>query len=184
MPLSISRPNKRLRLLERQIPALAPLQIELLGVGCDNVAFRVNGRLVFRFPPPRVRGRPHRAGGPGAAAARAPTSRCRSLLRRSWARPMRAIPTPSPAIPCFSARPRANSPGLTRSERGTQPCWPASSLHCTPSQSTTRRAAAWGPQGSDIAHQPGEARFGAEGVASRPRAARRRDGRRRTPRAR
>jgi aminoglycoside phosphotransferase (APT) family kinase protein len=45
-----SSPDEAARLIERQFPALAPLQLELLGVGCDNVAFRVNGRLVFRFP--------------------------------------------------------------------------------------------------------------------------------------
>jgi aminoglycoside phosphotransferase (APT) family kinase protein len=43
-------PKEAARLIERQFPALAPLQIELLGVGLDNVAFRVNGRRVFRFP--------------------------------------------------------------------------------------------------------------------------------------
>jgi aminoglycoside phosphotransferase (APT) family kinase protein len=43
-------PAQAARLIERQFPALAPLQLELLGRGLDNVAFRVNGRLVFRFP--------------------------------------------------------------------------------------------------------------------------------------
>jgi aminoglycoside phosphotransferase (APT) family kinase protein len=37
-------------LIQRQFPALAPVQLEFLGVGLDNVALRVNGRLVFRFP--------------------------------------------------------------------------------------------------------------------------------------
>src|SRR5438045_1899348 len=37
-------------LIQRQFPALAPVQLECLGAGVDNVAFRVNGRLVFRFP--------------------------------------------------------------------------------------------------------------------------------------
>ena len=38
------------RLIQRQFPALAPVQLEFLGAGVDNAAFRVNGRLVFRFP--------------------------------------------------------------------------------------------------------------------------------------
>src|SRR5438034_383014 len=37
-------------LIQLQFPALAPVQLEFLGVGLDNVALRVNRRLVFRFP--------------------------------------------------------------------------------------------------------------------------------------
>jgi aminoglycoside phosphotransferase (APT) family kinase protein len=43
-------PEEAAGLIQRQFPALAPVQVEPLGVGLDNVAFRVNGRLVFRFP--------------------------------------------------------------------------------------------------------------------------------------
>lgn len=39
-----------MRLLERQFPALAPVQLELFGIGWDNSAFLVNRRFVFRFP--------------------------------------------------------------------------------------------------------------------------------------
>jgi aminoglycoside phosphotransferase (APT) family kinase protein len=37
-------------LIEEQFPQLTPADVELLGVGWDNSAFRVNGRYVFRFP--------------------------------------------------------------------------------------------------------------------------------------
>lgn len=37
-------------LLETQFPELAPARLELLGVGWDNTACRVNGEWVFRFP--------------------------------------------------------------------------------------------------------------------------------------
>jgi aminoglycoside phosphotransferase (APT) family kinase protein len=37
-------------LIERQFPALAPADVELLGAGWDNSAFRVNHTYVFRFP--------------------------------------------------------------------------------------------------------------------------------------
>lgn len=37
-------------LIEQQFPDLAPAQLTLLGVGWDNVAFLVNGRVAFRFP--------------------------------------------------------------------------------------------------------------------------------------
>ena len=37
-------------LVSSQFPALAPVETEYLGEGCDSVAFVVNGRLVFRFP--------------------------------------------------------------------------------------------------------------------------------------
>src|ERR1041385_8160043 len=37
-------------LITRQFPALAPPRLELLGIGWDNAAFRVNDRFVFRFP--------------------------------------------------------------------------------------------------------------------------------------
>jgi aminoglycoside phosphotransferase (APT) family kinase protein len=43
-------PEGAAHLIERQFPELSPVQVELLGVGWDNIAFRVNGRLVFRFP--------------------------------------------------------------------------------------------------------------------------------------
>ena len=37
-------------LIETQFPQLAPAQVELLGAGWDNMAFRVNDTYVFRFP--------------------------------------------------------------------------------------------------------------------------------------
>lgn len=37
-------------LIEEQFPELRPARIELLGVGWDNTAYRVDGTLVFRFP--------------------------------------------------------------------------------------------------------------------------------------
>lgn len=37
-------------LIEGQFPELAPARLELLGVGWDNTAYRVNERWVFRFP--------------------------------------------------------------------------------------------------------------------------------------
>ena len=37
-------------LIETQFPALAPVWIDLLGIGWDNTAYRVNGEWVFRFP--------------------------------------------------------------------------------------------------------------------------------------
>lgn len=37
-------------LIEAQFPRLAPVIVELLGVGWDNSAFRINGAYVFRFP--------------------------------------------------------------------------------------------------------------------------------------
>lgn len=43
-------PDDAARLIDRQFPALAPAKLELFGVGWDNIAFRVDGRLVFRFP--------------------------------------------------------------------------------------------------------------------------------------
>jgi aminoglycoside 2''-phosphotransferase len=38
------------RLIHDQFSALRPVHAELLGEGCDNRAFRVNGAWVFRFP--------------------------------------------------------------------------------------------------------------------------------------
>jgi aminoglycoside phosphotransferase (APT) family kinase protein len=38
------------QLLEQQFPALTPAHLEILGVGWDNIAFLVNGEIVFRFP--------------------------------------------------------------------------------------------------------------------------------------
>lgn len=38
------------RLIGEQFPALRPVRAEVLGEGCDNRAFRVNGTWVFRFP--------------------------------------------------------------------------------------------------------------------------------------
>lgn len=38
------------RLAGDQFPSLRPARAELLGEGCDNRAFRVNGAWVFRFP--------------------------------------------------------------------------------------------------------------------------------------
>jgi aminoglycoside phosphotransferase (APT) family kinase protein len=43
-------PDRGACLIERQFPALAPAGLAPLGAGWDNVAFLVNGRLVFRFP--------------------------------------------------------------------------------------------------------------------------------------
>jgi aminoglycoside phosphotransferase (APT) family kinase protein len=37
-------------LVESQFPRLAPVRIELLGVGWDNTAFEINGAYIFRFP--------------------------------------------------------------------------------------------------------------------------------------
>ena len=37
-------------LIERQFPDLAPAQLVVYGAGCDNLAFLVNQRFVFRFP--------------------------------------------------------------------------------------------------------------------------------------
>lgn len=37
-------------LIESQFPDLTPVIVEPFGVGWDNVAYRVNGRYVFRFP--------------------------------------------------------------------------------------------------------------------------------------
>lgn len=37
-------------LIESQFPQLAPVSLELMGVGWDNSAYRVNRDLVFRFP--------------------------------------------------------------------------------------------------------------------------------------
>jgi phosphotransferase family enzyme len=47
-------PGAAARLIERQFPALAPVQLEALGAGADNFAFLVRGRLVFRFPRRRI----------------------------------------------------------------------------------------------------------------------------------
>ena len=41
-------------LVEHQFPELAPVRMELLGVGWDNTAYTVNGRWVFRFPRRRM----------------------------------------------------------------------------------------------------------------------------------
>ncbi len=38
------------RLIESQFPEFAPASLELMGVGWDNCAYRVNGDFVFRFP--------------------------------------------------------------------------------------------------------------------------------------
>lgn len=38
------------RLIERQFPSLSPAHLKPLGVGWDNTAYLVNGRIVFRFP--------------------------------------------------------------------------------------------------------------------------------------
>jgi aminoglycoside phosphotransferase (APT) family kinase protein len=43
-------PEHAARLISEQFPALAPVQLELLGEGWDNVAYLVNGTHVFRFP--------------------------------------------------------------------------------------------------------------------------------------
>jgi aminoglycoside phosphotransferase (APT) family kinase protein len=47
-------PEAAVRLIEAQFPALAPVRLESLGVGWDNLAFRVNDRFVFRFPRRRI----------------------------------------------------------------------------------------------------------------------------------
>src|SRR5262245_65976386 len=41
-------------LIEGQFPALAPVSLERLGAGWDNTVYRVNRRLVFRFPRRRI----------------------------------------------------------------------------------------------------------------------------------
>lgn len=41
-------------IIGRQFPHLAPARLELLGVGWDNTAYRVNGAYVFRFPRRKV----------------------------------------------------------------------------------------------------------------------------------
>lgn len=38
------------RLIDSELPELAPARVEPLGMGWDNTAFLVNGDLVFRFP--------------------------------------------------------------------------------------------------------------------------------------
>ena len=43
-------PQRARALIEGQFPELAPAQLEPLGVGWDNTAYRVNGQYVFRFP--------------------------------------------------------------------------------------------------------------------------------------
>src|SRR4051812_47028799 len=43
-------PERTSALIESQFPELAPVRVEALGTGWDNVAVRVNGRYVFRFP--------------------------------------------------------------------------------------------------------------------------------------
>ncbi len=43
-------PEEARALIEGQLPALRPVRLELLGVGWDNTAYRVNEAWVFRFP--------------------------------------------------------------------------------------------------------------------------------------
>ena len=43
-------PAQAARLIERQFPRFAPVQLASLGSGWDNAAFLVNARWVFRFP--------------------------------------------------------------------------------------------------------------------------------------
>src|SRR5262249_20784954 len=38
------------QLIEEQFPGLSPVQVELVGEGWDNYAFKINGRFIFRFP--------------------------------------------------------------------------------------------------------------------------------------
>lgn len=47
-------PEVAARLVEEQFPELEPARAELVGAGWDNVAYRVNGRWIFRFPRRRV----------------------------------------------------------------------------------------------------------------------------------
>jgi aminoglycoside phosphotransferase (APT) family kinase protein len=41
-------------LVEEQFPDLEPAQVERVGAGWDNIAYRVNGKWMFRFPRRRV----------------------------------------------------------------------------------------------------------------------------------
>jgi len=43
-------PGLATALIESQCPALAPVRLELMGEGWDNIAYLVNGEWVFRFP--------------------------------------------------------------------------------------------------------------------------------------
>src|SRR5437016_2620930 len=43
-------PQLGARLIEDQFPELRPVRADLLGVGWDNLALRVNEKYVFRFP--------------------------------------------------------------------------------------------------------------------------------------
>jgi aminoglycoside phosphotransferase (APT) family kinase protein len=47
-------PETAEQLIARQFPELAPVSVQLIGVGWDNAAFRINGRYVFRFPRRRL----------------------------------------------------------------------------------------------------------------------------------
>jgi len=42
------------RLISAQFPDLRAENVELFGVGWDNAAFRVDGRVIFRFPMRRI----------------------------------------------------------------------------------------------------------------------------------
>jgi len=46
-----------IELIEAQFPALAPVSLERLGAGWDNTVYRVNRRMVFRFPRRRIAAR-------------------------------------------------------------------------------------------------------------------------------
>ncbi len=43
-------PELAIQLIQTQFPALAPVTLEFLGEGWDNIAYRANQKFVFRFP--------------------------------------------------------------------------------------------------------------------------------------
>lgn len=84
-------PEDAARRINDQFPALAPVRLELLGAGWDNLAFLVNGRFVFRFPRRRF-------------AAGLIEREVRILSRLA---PRLSLPTP---VPTFVGRPDSGYP--------------------------------------------------------------------------
>src|SRR4051812_7317300 len=84
-------PARIAALIESQFLELAPVRVEALGRGWDNVAVRVNGRYVFRFPRRKL----------GAAL----------IEREARALPLLAphLPLPVP-VPRFLGRPEGDYP--------------------------------------------------------------------------
>ena len=39
------------KLVEEQFPELAPVNVEFISNGWDNIAYIINGKYIFRFPP-------------------------------------------------------------------------------------------------------------------------------------